>query len=143
MTRKRKIQSYLTLCLLSLFLFGGNVLVASAQVVSGNTTSTQSNVQSGQTTGIQPSVALINPIRVNSITEFLAAILNIVMILMIPIIVFFIILSGFKYVTARGNSSQTEEATQSLLYAIIGGVLILGALVIVQIIRSLVDAFVV
>lgn len=93
--------------------------------------------------GAAPSVALENPIRVNSITDFLVAILNIVMILMIPIIVFFIILSGFKYVTARGNSSQTEEATQSLLYAIIGGVLILGALAIVQIIRSLVDAFVV
>jgi hypothetical protein len=63
------------------------------------------------------------------------------MILMVPVIVFFIIYSGFKYVTARGNASQVEEATQSLTYAIIGGVLILGAIAISTIIQNLVGSF--
>ena len=102
------------------------------------------NVQAGQTTGgtpqIQP-VTLDNPLRVNSIEELLVAILNIFMVLMIPVIVFFIILAGFKYVTAQGNSGQIEEATTTFTYAIIGGVLILAAVAIAEIIRNTVDSF--
>lgn len=87
------------------------------------------------------SVALQNPLKVGSIQDLLVAIINIVMILMIPVIVFYIIYSGFKYVMARGNASQVEEASQSLLYAILGGVLILGAFAIANIIQSIVTAF--
>lgn len=101
-------------------------------------------VAAQQTTGgtpqIQP-VTLDNPLRVNSIEELLVAILNIFMVLMIPVIVFFIILAGFKYVTAQGNSGQIEEATTTFTYAIIGGVLILAAVAIAEIIRNTVDSF--
>lgn len=87
-------------------------------------------------------VTLQNPLNgINSIEGLLVAILNIVMILMVPVIVFFIIYAGFKYVMAQGNASQVEEATRALTYAIVGGVLILGALAISQIIQSVVTAF--
>ena len=87
-------------------------------------------------------VTLQNPLNgINSIEGLLVAILNIIMILMVPVIVFFIIYAGFKYVMAQGNASQVEEATRALTYAIIGGVLILGALAISQIIQSVVTAF--
>ncbi len=86
-------------------------------------------------------VTLDNPLRVNSIEELLIAILNIFMVLMIPIIVLFIILAGFKYVTAQGNPGQIEEATTTFTYAIIGGVLILAAVAIAEIIRNTVDSF--
>ena len=89
---------------------------------------------------VQP-VTLNNPLRVNSIEELLVAILNIFMVLMIPIIVFFIILAGFKYVTAQGNPGQIEEATTTFTYAIIGGVLILAAVAIAEIIKNTVDSF--
>ncbi|MFN3692963.1 MAG: pilin [Candidatus Paceibacteria bacterium] len=101
-------------------------------------------VQAQQTTGGTPSiepVTLDNPLRVNSIEELLIAILNIFMVLMIPIIVLFIILAGFKYVTAQGNPRQIEEATTTFTYAIIGGVLILAAVAIAEIIRNTVDSF--
>ncbi len=55
--------------------------------------------------------------------------------------VIFIILAGFKYVTARGNATQVQEATRALTYAIIGGVLIIGAVAIAEIIKNLVTAF--
>jgi cytochrome bd-type quinol oxidase subunit 2 len=87
------------------------------------------------------SVALDNYLAVDTIQDLLVAILNIVMILMVPIIVFFIILAGFKYVTARGNASQVEEATRALTYAIIGGVLVLGAVALSEIIKNVVDQF--
>lgn len=88
------------------------------------------------------TVALENPLNnINSIDGLLVAILNIIMVLMIPVIVFFIIYAGFKYVMAQGNASQVEEATRALTYAVIGGVLILGAVAISQIIQNVVNAF--
>lgn len=87
---------------------------------------------------------LANPLAgsgITSVNGLLVAILNIVIVLAMPIIVFFIILAGFKYVTARGNATQTEEATRALTYAIIGGVLVLGAVAISAIIGDVVTQF--
>lgn len=87
---------------------------------------------------------LVNPLAGSGITTInglLVAILEIVIVLAMPIIVFFIILAGFKYVTARGNATQTEEATRALTYAIVGGVLVLGAVVISSIIGNVVTEF--
>ncbi len=88
------------------------------------------------------SVALQNPLNgINSIDDLLVAILNILIVIMVPIIVFFIMLAGFKYVTARGNSSQIQEATRALTYAIIGAVLILGAVALSDVIKNTVEQF--
>jgi Type IV secretion system pilin len=86
-------------------------------------------------------VRLENPLNVDTIPELLTAILNIVIVLAVPIIVFFIIYSGYLYVTARGNAAQVEQATRSLTYAIIGGVLVIGAVAIAEIVRNLVLSF--
>ncbi len=87
------------------------------------------------------SVRLENPLRVDSITGLLEALLSIVLVLATPVIIFFIIYAGFLYVTARGNASQVEQATRSLTYAIIGGVVIIGAMAIATIVSNLVEAF--
>lgn len=96
----------------------------------------------GVRAGIGQTVRLINPLSgISTIPQLLAAILNVIVILAIPVIIFFIMLAGFKYVTARGNPGQIEEASKALLYAVIGAVLILGATAIAQIVKNLVDAF--
>lgn len=82
-----------------------------------------------------------NPLNVETIGEFLAAILTIVMVLAVPVIIFFIVYAGFLYVTARGNSEQVQKATRAFTYAIIGGLIVLGAMVLVGIIQNLVAAF--
>ena len=84
---------------------------------------------------------LNNPIKVDSIQELLNLILKLVIIIATPIVVLFIVFAGFKYVTARGNAGQVEEATKALTYAIIGGVLIIGAVAISEIIKNLVNSF--
>lgn len=114
------------------FLFSAIFFGVFAFLTSGVVLAAASNVQ---------QVALTNPLKVQSIDALLVAILNIIMVLMVPVIVFFIIYSGFKYVMAQGNASQVEEATKSLTYAIIGGVLILAALAISEIIKNVVAAF--
>jgi hypothetical protein len=87
------------------------------------------------------SIQLRNPLAVTSIEELLVAILNILIIIAIPLIVFYIIYAGFLYVTARGNAQQVEQATRALTYAIIGGVLIIGAVAISEIVKNLVGSF--
>ncbi len=87
------------------------------------------------------SYSLKNPLAFDSIQDFIVAILNIIIVIATPIVVIFIILAGFKYVTARGNANEIQEATRALTYAIIGGVLIIGAVAIAEIIKNLVTAF--
>ena len=71
----------------------------------------------------------------------MAAILNMVIVIATPIIVLFIIIAGFKYVTAQGNPEKLQEANRALMYGIIGGVIIIGAVAILQIVQNTVNAF--
>lgn len=87
------------------------------------------------------SVELNNPLRVDSIEDLLEALLTVVIVLATPIIVFFIMYAGFLYVTARGNAEQIKQATNALTYAVIGGVMIVGAVAIATIIKNLVTNF--
>jgi TRAP-type C4-dicarboxylate transport system permease small subunit len=84
---------------------------------------------------------LANPLAFPSITELLAAILNMVIVIATTIIVLFIIFAGFKYVTAQGNPQKLQEANRALIYGIIGGVIIIGAVAILQIVQNTVNAF--
>lgn len=68
-------------------------------------------------------------------------VLHVLIIIATPIIVLYIIYAGFMYVTARGNVQQTQQATRALMYAIIGGVLILGAVALAEIIENVVESF--
>ena len=76
-----------------------------------------------------------------SITGLLEAILDIIMILAVPVIVFFIIYAGFLYVTARGNSDKVKTANQTLLWVIVGALIILGAQAILSIVQGTIADF--
>lgn len=91
--------------------------------------------------GAGAAVKLVNPLKINSAEELLTTILEIVIILATPFIVFFIIYAGFLYVTARGNAEQITQANRALTYAIIGGVIIIGSVAIATIIKNIVSAF--
>ncbi len=87
------------------------------------------------------SYSLQNPLAFDSLEGFIVAILNVIIVIATPIVVIFIILAGFKYVMARGNANEIQEATRALTYAVIGGVLIIGAVAIAEIIKGLVTSF--
>lgn len=90
---------------------------------------------------VNPLSGLSNPLPYTSIPELLEAILGVVVIIAIPVVVLSIIWSGFCYVTARGNTEKISQASRALTYAIIGGVLIIGATALASILRNLVDSF--
>ena len=82
-----------------------------------------------------------NPLSFPNVTDLLAAVLNVFIIIATPIIVFYLIYAGFLYVTARGKPEQIQKASHALLYGVIGGVVILGSVAIVEIVTSLVGEF--
>ena len=93
----------------------------------------------GTVGGPSGSANLQNPLSFGSITEVLLTILDVLIIFMVPIIILFIIYAGFLYVTARGNQSTIETAHRTLLYAVIGGLLILGARALLAVIQGTVN----
>lgn len=104
---------------------------------------TVGNNNGGQvtTTGSNRVVQIENPLAAESITDFFIDLIQILLIFAVPIIVFFIILAGFRFVTAQGNESKLAEAKNALLFAIIGGMIILGAYVILEVIQGTVGSF--
>lgn len=87
------------------------------------------------------SQSFSNPIALGSIQELFVAILNVVIVFSIPVVVFFLILAGFHYVTARGNPEKIAQANRSLLFGVIGGVIIVGAVTILGIVSATIEAF--
>lgn len=84
---------------------------------------------------------LQNPLGAGTtLIGFIQDLVDAILILVVPIIVFFIIYAGFLYVTARGNSEAVSKAHRALLYAVIGGVIVLGATVLTSVIEGTVDA---
>ena len=79
-----------------------------------------------------------NPLKggIDTIPQFIEAIINIVLIVGVPILVLAIIYAGFLYVKAQGNPGELEVAHRTLLYTVIGGALLLGAFVIAKAIGS-------
>lgn len=82
-----------------------------------------------------------NPLNFPTIDSLLMAVLNVVIVVSIPIVVFFLIFSGFLYVTARGNAEKIKQASRALTYGIIGGVIIVGSVAILAIVENLVNEF--
>ena len=83
---------------------------------------------------------LMNPLGDITIQQFFIKVIQILLIFAVPIIVFFIILAGFKYVTANGNTEKIESATTALTWALVGGIIILGAELILKVIEGTVNA---
>lgn len=87
------------------------------------------------------SIKTFNPLGESSLYGIANAILDILMVFAVPIILFFIVWAGFLYVTAGGKEDQITKATKALMYAVIGGVIILGAKVLLEVITNTVNVF--
>ena len=90
------------------------------------------------------TTGLCNPLNSNfsTIPAFIAGALKVLVIVALPIITLFMVVSGFMFVFARGNSSKLEDAKKNFVYVIIGALLILGAWVIATLIGATVTQLV-
>jgi hypothetical protein len=114
---------------------------------NGGTVTNQngSNPPTGSAQNPRPSsgdsAKLTNPLKSQSIEEFLLKIIDVLLVFALPIIVLYIMYAGYLFVTAQGDSGQVSEARSALLWAVVGGVIILGAKVIVTVIQNTITAF--
>ncbi|MEK7185717.1 MAG: hypothetical protein AAB726_03775 [Patescibacteria group bacterium] len=93
---------------------------------------------SAGSTGQIPS-GIGNPLagNVNSIFSFVTYVLeNIVLPLGVVIVVFFVIYSGFLFVTAQGNADKLQDARQTFLWVVVGAAILLGSVVIAKAIQT-------
>lgn len=120
---------------ISIKLLAGIILITPIYLVVLNVMAAPIGVDGGD-----PSLALINPLKFGTLTELLTEILKILVVFAVPIVVFFIIYAGFKFVTARGSESELEKAKSAFTWAVIGGVIILGAQLIITVIQGTVDS---
>lgn len=72
---------------------------------------------------------LENPIRFDTIYQFLDGLLGLVVAIGFPVIVLFIVYIGFTFVqaSATGKTDDLKKAKDNLWYALIGALILLGA----------------
>lgn len=82
---------------------------------------------------------LDNPLETNSFTELASAISELAIEIGIPIAAIFIIYSGLKFVTARGNKDKIVEAKVGLMWALAGTAILLGAWAITTVLKDTIE----
>jgi len=85
---------------------------------------------------------LRNPLKDTTLVGLVNTILSAVIQVGIVVVTFFIIYAGFKYVTARGNTSKLKEAHEGIKWTLIGSAIVLGAYVIRQIVTDTITSLV-
>jgi hypothetical protein len=88
------------------------------------------------------STGLLNPLKTNDIPSFIAGALKALVVVALPIITLFIVISGFMFVLARGEPAKLTKAKENFLYVILGAILILGAWVLATLIGGTVTQIV-
>ncbi|QQR65381.1 hypothetical protein IPH92_02270 [Candidatus Kaiserbacteria bacterium] len=79
---------------------------------------------------------LTNPLSSKTIPEFLLKIIDILLVFALPLIILYIMYAGYLFVTAQGNPGKVTEARTALLWAVVGGVIVLAAKIIVDVIQQ-------
>lgn len=75
-----------------------------------------------------------------TVGDLIISVIRILIGLLFAITVLFIILGGYQYVTSAGNEEQAKKGRKTLIYAIIGLVVVILSYVIVNTVSGAVDS---
>lgn len=101
--------------LVSVPLWGGVVLAET------HTTQTPANK-------FELTVAVENPLgNKKDVKDILAAVLQTIVKIALPVVIVMVIYSGFLYVMARGNPEAVSKAHKTLTWTLVGAAILLGA----------------
>jgi len=78
-----------------------------------------------------------NPTEYATLQEFVMQIVNVAISFSIVIAIVSLIMAGFKYILAMGNEEKIEGATKSLVFALVGLVIVFLAPLLVEYITTL------
>jgi hypothetical protein len=107
------------------------------QTGSGNTFTTGGVQQTGGGSSGHP---LTNPLKVNSIQEFITKLIGELIKVGYVVGVIFIVYAGFLFVTGGEKDAQRTKAKNMLLWTIVGIGILLGAQAIAVIVQSTIEA---
>ncbi len=112
---------------------GGGLLAASDAGASGAGSDAGRSDQGGE--------KLSSPLGSHggSLDTFLMKLLDVVILLGAIVIVFMIILSGLRYVLAKGDENEIKSAHKQLTWTAVGAAILLGAKVIAMVITNTVE----
>lgn len=91
--------------------------------------------------GSSGGFSIENPLKFGSFCQLLKGLLGAIVAIGIPVAVIFLVWVGFKFVLARGNSTEIENAKRSFVHTVLGIAIFLGAWVIAQVISATVSQF--
>lgn len=84
----------------------------------------------------QGRAVLENPLKAQSLSDFLRDLFRAIVKIGLPIVALFIVWAGFLFVKARGNAGELTTAKKNLFYVVIGTTVFLGAWVIAEMIAA-------
>ena len=86
-----------------------------------------------------PGSLLENPLKANSLGEFLTLILDAIVLIAFPFLVLMLVYAGFLFVQAQGNEQKLQEARRTFMWTLLGALLVLGAQALSLAIKATVD----
>ena len=87
------------------------------------------------------NISLIkDPTGFGELGEFIVHLVNLAISFSVVLAVVALIISGFKYILAMGDEEKVEDATRSLVFAIIGLVLVFIAPLLVEYVTAFLQA---
>lgn len=83
---------------------------------------------------------ICNPTKYKDIDELLLAVVGVAVQYGLLLIVFFLVLAGFKFVVAQGNPEKINDAKKMLVWVVVGAFVLLGVYVIRAAVCGTIDA---
>lgn len=77
-----------------------------------------------------------NPVNENTLGDVLSNVIFALLLFAGAVAVLFLIIGGFRYVISTGNPEQVEGAKKTIMYAILGLIIIFVAFVLVRLVQS-------
>jgi cytochrome bd-type quinol oxidase subunit 2 len=122
----------LNLLILTSILFGGLLMpLAQAQALDcGNPTTSADQIKCGACGASGQKTCPATP--TNTIGNTLRTVVNVITVFAGAIAVIMIIVGGLRYITSGGNSEGTKSARNTILYAVVGLIIVALAQIIVH-----------
>lgn len=82
---------------------------------------------------------LTNPLRVDTLREFLDLLLGVIVQIGWPLVVLAIIWTGFLFVKGQGNEEKLRVAKNAFVWTVVGALIVLGAFAIATFVEGTVE----
>ena len=107
---------------------GSTVTDSGGSTVTGNTTPGPTSID----------LQIPNPLAgtVDTVPQFFQKVVDIVIKIGVPIVAIAILYSGFLFVWARGRPTEIGKAKEALLFAVIGGLVLLASCLVAEAIKD-------